>query len=88
MRDWWFIREFEQTTRNPGNANVTSLSACLDSQKLRLHLRFQVAGCLLKVANWLVGSRNPGDVYQRACAVETLDGLRLAAAVSPSERTT
>ncbi len=28
----------------------TQLLACCDSQKLRLRLRFQVAGCLLKLA--------------------------------------
>ncbi len=35
------------------------LLACCDSQKLRLRLRFQVAGCLLKVAFVKLYSRTP-----------------------------
>ena len=44
-------REFEQTARNPGNANADVTFGMLHSQKLRLRLHLQVAGCLLKLTN-------------------------------------
>ncbi len=63
------MREFEPTARNPGNANADVTFACCDSQKLRLRLRFQVAGCLHKLAIDLTCSG------RNACRIQCDSGL-------------